>query len=44
VTEEEEHARQVEQAAFPPEFKERAPVSVGNVKMTIENLLIAQRP
>jgi SAM-dependent methyltransferase len=44
VTEEEERARQVEQAAFPADSKTEHPIYAGNVKMTIENLLIAQKP
>jgi SAM-dependent methyltransferase len=44
VTAEEERARQVEQAAFPELQKETSPVHPGNVKITIENLLIAQKP
>jgi uncharacterized protein YbaR (Trm112 family) len=44
VTEEEELAWQVEQAAFPADMKTQSSNSVGNVRMTIENLLIAHKP
>jgi len=44
VTEEEEHAWQIEQAAWPADHKKMPLSSTDNVKMTIENLLIAQKP
>jgi SAM-dependent methyltransferase len=44
VTEEEEHAWQTEQAAWPADHKRMPLSNTDNVRMTIENLLIAQKP
>jgi SAM-dependent methyltransferase len=44
VTEEEKFARTIEQAAWPADHKETSSGYISNVRMTIENLLIAQKP
>jgi len=44
VTEEEELAWQIEQAAWPADHKRTPASNADNVRMTIENLLIAQKP
>ena len=44
VTEEEELAWKVEQAAWPADQKITSSACISNVRMTIENLLIAQKP
>jgi ubiquinone/menaquinone biosynthesis C-methylase UbiE/uncharacterized protein YbaR (Trm112 family) len=44
ITEEEEHARQIEQAAWPADQKVTTPCTYDNISMTAENLLIAQKP
>jgi len=41
---EEALAWQVEQAQSPEDMKEQSSVIKGNVRITIENLLIAQKP
>jgi SAM-dependent methyltransferase len=44
VTEEEEHAWQIEQAAWPADHRRMPASNTDNVRMTTENLLIAQKP
>jgi SAM-dependent methyltransferase len=44
ITEEEQLAWQIEQGAFPADHKGASPRSSGKVRMTTENLLIAQKP